>query len=358
MLRSARHSIVACALIAPGALAQVNASYATFGAGCNGTGIGLGAMHIVPAAAATSFGAGNGIPFGWSPNRFQQVFLGSELPAAFTMAALSLRQPNRPPAAHSFTVDLDIKVGYTTRSLATLGTTFDANWDAGPPVTVAPRAQFVFPDQPPTPSTSPTDFQVTLPWSSTFAWTPAPGRNLLIEVTVYGNSWGNGIYGYALDNLGGTQALWGTPATAATGVLRGFGPAIGLVEETHTAVPRLYSNNTPQIGDTFRVRVSQAAASSFALMTIGRSDTWWNGIALPYDLGRYGAPGCALLAAADGVNGMQLDASGAGFVVYTLPNSIYLLSMLFYNQVAVVDPAANALGLATSNGGVGLIGNQ
>jgi hypothetical protein len=122
-------------------LAQTTATWGTYGAGCPGTGIGLGGMLIVPAAAATTWGSGNAIPFGWSPVKYQQVFLGSELTTAFTIAALWLRQPHTGTAALGFTVDLDIQLGYTTRWQTTLSTTFAANWDASAPVQVVPRAR-------------------------------------------------------------------------------------------------------------------------------------------------------------------------------------------------------------------------
>jgi len=339
--------------------AQVTATYATFGTGCPGSGIGLGATQILPAAANTTWGSGNAIPFGWTPNKYQQAFLGSELPAAFTMAALSLRQPHTGPMAHNFAVDLDIKVGYTTRWLPTLSTTFASNWDAGAPVLVLPRTVVDFPDQVAYPQT-PTQMLMTIPWMGTFDWTPLPGRNLLIEVTVYGNSWGSGIYGYPIDNLSGTASLYGTPETSpvATGGLRGFGLVMGFVERDVTAVPQLFSTDTPQIGNQFRVRVTQAPAGALALMTIALSTASWNGNPLPLGLGTYGAPGCALLVDPFDTRILFADGTGATNLQYDIPNVIYALGLHFYNQALVVEPTVNPLGIVTTNGGVGLIGNQ
>jgi hypothetical protein len=338
-------------------LAQTTATWGTYSAGCPGTGIGLGGMHIVPAAAATTWGSGNAIPFGWSPVKYQQVFLGSELKTAFTIAALWLRQPHTGTAAHGFTVDLDIQLGYTTRWQTTLSTTFAANWDAGAPVQVVPRAQIVFPDQSTPPPSNPAQFLVTIPCATTVDWVPAPGRNLLMEVTVHGNSVGGSIYGYPADNLGGTWALYGTPASATTGALRGFGVVLGMSEQTLTAVPQLYSTDTSQINNTFRVRVAQPAVSSFALL-LGFSDTGWGGFALPFDLGPRGAPGCSLLAAPESVQFVLVNSAGYTFFEYGIPNNIYLLGTHFYNQAMVADATVNALGFVTTNGVVGLLGNQ
>jgi len=351
--------LLAFALTAPLATSQVTATYDTFGAGCPGTGIGLSGRTLLPAAATTSWGGGNAIPLGWTPNRYQQVFSGTELPNAFTMAGLSLRQPHTGPTAHNFTVDVEIAVGYTTRWGAGLSATFASNWDAGTPVTVLPRTLVYLPDQP-APPPSQLDVLVTIPWAQPFAWVPQPGRNLLVEITVFGNSFGSGIYGYPIDNLGGTYSLYGTPetATVANSGLRSFGLVMGFDAQTHTAVPRLYSNDTPQIGNTFRVRVDQSAPSTVALLVLGFSDTWWNGIPLPLSLAPFGAPGCSLLV--DNAIGSVLvtDSAGTTNLQYTLPNAIYALGSSFYNQAFVFDPAANAFGFVASNAGHGVFGNQ
>ena len=344
------------------ASAQVTATFATFGQGCPGTGLGLGDTSIAPAIAATNWGSGNAIPFGWSPVRFQQVLSSTDLPQAFTMAALSLRQPHTGPVAHGFTVDLELRVGYTTRTGASLSTTFDANWDVAPPVLVVPRRQVVFPDQLVTYPQAPDQFLLTIPWATTFGWVPQAGRNLLVEVVVHGNSAGNGVYGYPIDNVSGTTAIWGTPANTAIangyGGARSFGPAFGFVAQTNTAVPTLWSDQTPQIGDQFRIRVAQCAPASLVFLLAGFSTSVWNGLPLPADLGGYGAPGCEVLLAPAATNVLVASGAGATNLQYDLPNDIYLLGLHLYNQAFVVDPLANGLGLAASNGGDGLLGNQ
>lgn len=340
------------------ATAQVTATYATFGAGCPGTGTGLSGRTLLPAAATTTWGSGNAIPLGWTPNRYQQVFLGSQLPTAFTMGGLSLRQPHGGATAPRFTIDVEITVGYTTH-WSNLDNTFANNWDAGAPVTVLPRTFFELPDQP-SPPPSQLDVLVTIPWTNSFAWVPQPGRNLLVEITVFGNSWGSGIYGYPIDNLNGTYSLYGTPATATTANsgLRGFGLVMGFDALTNTAIPHLYSDDTPQIGNTFRVRVGQCLPSSVALLLFGRSATNWNGITLPFDLTPFGAPGCSLLVENGIASTMLTNTAGAANLQYTLPYNIYVLGQSFYNQAFVFDPAANAFGFVASNAGHGVFGNQ
>lgn len=341
--------------------AQVTATYSSFGSGCPGTGAGLGAHNVLPASMTTAFGGSdNSIPFTWRPIKYQQVFLGAELASAFTMAGVSLRQDERGPVAHGITVDLEIQVGFTTRTPQTMSTTFATNFDSGAPVVVLPRALVVFPDQPAGP-TSPADFFMTIPWPVTFAWSPVAGRNFLIQVTVFGNSFGSQIWGYPLDATGGNTArLYGEPANATTGTIEpgAYGLVMSFRALTQTAVPSLYSTSTPQIGDSFRVRLAQARASTTAFLLLGVSNSSWSSFPLPMDLGWLGAPGCSLLTSIELIQPIGVSASGIGSSTYDLPNDIYLLGAHFYNQWLVTDPTVNSLGYVLSNGGVGMIGNQ
>lgn len=345
------------ALSAAVAHAQVDATFATYGTGCPGTGTGLGASHIVPAIANTSFGSGNAIPLGWTPNRYQQVFLGTDLPGACAFAALQLRNTNTAnPIANTYVVDMEVRLGFTTAGPGTLSATFASNFNDGAPVTVLPRSQVTIPDA--VTPTGVTDFHIPVPFAVPFNWVPQPGRNLLVEIVVHGNSWSNQIYGYPYDNVNGVPSVWGTPATATTGQLRSFGMAMSLVELTNTAVPRLFSTNTPQINDQFRVRISQGRAQALALLTIGLSNTTFGANPLPLELSPWGAPSCLLLASPDVITPLVLDAAGAGNRQYDIPNNILLLNLRIYHQAIVSDPTVNQLGWVFSNAGVGRIGNQ
>lgn len=355
-------SLMTFLLLVVPTVGQVDATFATFGSGCPGSGTGLDAnITVLPASMSSRFGSGNAIPFGWMPHRYQQVLSGTDMPSAFTMAGLSLRQPNRGPLSNRFTIDMEIQVGYTSRTPATMSTVYAQNYDSGTPVVVLPRSQIVIPDMVPTGPSSPADFFFTIRWPTTFDWVPAPNRHLLVQVTVFGNSYGSGTSGYAFD-MGSdpTMArLYSTSLSATSGTLeRNFGIVMGIRALSHTVTPELFSTNTPMVNDQFRVRVRQARASASAYMVLGISASRWNGSPLPQNLGWLGAPACSLLTSLDDVQSLSIDASGSGSHEYNIPNSIYLLGARIYSQAIIVDPVANPLGLALTNGGIGVIGNQ
>ncbi len=93
------------------------------------------------------------------------------------------------------------------------------------------------------------------------------------------------------------------------------------------------------------------------VIVVGDSDTLWNGVPLPLDLTFMAMPGCKLLAT--WVTQVGIFTQNGGTVVWmvTIPNSSALIGIDFYNQAWVLDAAANAQGIATSNGGKGVIGN-
>jgi hypothetical protein len=341
--------------------AQIEATYVTFGTGCPGTGTGIGAGTVVPAAYANAFGGSNNV-FGFSgtPSRYQQVFAGSELPNAITMTAVGLRWDNQ--SATSFygaQVDLEIHVGYTTKTPTTLSSTFAANFDSGAPVTVLPRSIVTYPDNLNPPATDPRQFQLVIPWATTFTWTPTPGLNLLIEVLQRGNNNSPGwVYVFDCGWSQSTARLYGNPDTASTGSLDGFGYGymMSFYALTNTAVPLLSSTSKPTLANTFRIDLGQAAANSSAVALLGLSNTNAGSYTLPLDLGFLGAPGCLLLCSPDDSQFTPTSAQGLAHRSYNIPNNFGLLGMPIWNQFLVLDPTANALGFVASNGGAGVVG--
>jgi hypothetical protein len=111
------------------------------------------------------------------------------------------------------------------------------------------------------------------------------------------------------------------------------------------------------VNTAFHVTLDRALPNSVAVLFLG-SNSQWNGIPLPLDLTPAGAPGCTLLVSATGIQTVGTTAGGLGLATLVIPGDPSLVGTRFYNQFAVLDPAANALQLAFSNGGAALIGNQ
>ena len=72
---------------------------------------------------------------------------------------------------------------------------------------------------------------------------------------------------------------------------------------------------------------------------------------IPLDLGLLGMPKCQLLVSWIAEVGIFSTTGGTLHWNATLPNNPGLVGRGFYNQVWVLDAAANARGIATSNGG-------
>ena len=74
-------------------------------------------------------------------------------------------------------------------------------------------------------------------------------------------------------------------------------------------------------------------------------------------LAAVGAPGCELLVSVDATRLALTDGAGEAAVPISVPNVTSLLDAAFFVQFAVLDPAANSLGVALSNAGAGVVGH-
>ncbi|MEZ5988024.1 MAG: hypothetical protein R3F30_02640 [Planctomycetota bacterium] len=123
------------------------------------------------------------------------------------------------------------------------------------------------------------------------------------------------------------------------------------------SVPALSATGLPKPNTKFSIDLSNALPSSAAGLVFGASNTVWGPIKLPLDLTPAGASGCNLLVSFDNLLIAPTDTSGNASVGLPVPNDAKLMGINFFNQFFVVDPKANGLGLAFSNGGNGVIGN-
>ncbi|MBL8753685.1 MAG: PKD domain-containing protein [Planctomycetes bacterium] len=99
----------------------------------------------------------------------------------------------------------------------------------------------------------------------------------------------------------------------------------------------------PQLGGTLSIACNNLPFA-LGVMVVGTSNTISGFGPLPVDLGFIGAPGCPLHVSLDGTDTVV----GAGTTAtwnFPIPNVPALNGLLFYNQLAVLDPTANAFGL-------------
>jgi hypothetical protein len=90
---------------------------------------------------------------------------------------------------------------------------------------------------------------------------------------------------------------------------------------------------------------------------LGLSNTSWNAIPLPLDLGPFGAPGCFLRVSGNLVGVIATSSTGTGSLAFAIPSDGSLLGGTFWNQFLVNDGPANPLHFTTSNSGRGSIGD-
>lgn len=142
-------------------------------------------------------------------------------------------------------------------------------------------------------------------------------------------------------SLQDTTWTWGNPVPAT---VRGYGNACsGPVGTPQLGVT---GGGLPWMGQSFVIQASGVSPAS--LFLFGWSDTAFGSLTLPMPLAAHGAPGCTLLASPDAVYGVvAAPISTFRVAVPYLPG---IAGLTFYAQAISLDPAANALGVTTSNG--------
>lgn len=334
--------------------AQPPASARSFGSGCPGSSLGLGAPDVVPQAYAATFGKGNNsLPLASKPIRYQQVFLGSELTGLPVYGAMGLRQDEALPGTEGEWIDFEVALGGTTFDDQTIGNAFDANFDAPstPKTTVFQRRTFALPMMPAT-NANASVFFLTIPFDAPWPRTLAAGENLLIDVVVHGNSNNNAQFRYALDSVNGgarTTRIFAVPPAPTGTVLRGSGLVMAFYPPGAPQPLTLQASRPPRLASTFYAELWNAAPSAPGVWIVGLSDTSSSGVPLPFSLGGLGASGCSLLASTDLTLPVMAHAGGDLALGLAVPNNPFLTSVPLFAQLAMADPG-NLLGVVTTNG--------
>lgn len=134
-----------------------------------------------------------------------------------------------------------------------------------------------------------------------------------------------------------------TPPAPVVGAAAAFGK--GCKGTGAGGVPALSARAAPVIAKTFTVDVAGGLESALAMLLVGLSNSTWSGLQLPWTA----APGCQILVSGDLLVPMKLSPTGSVTVNVKVPNNTSLLGVIFYEQVGVLDPKANAFGYAMTN---------
>jgi hypothetical protein len=332
------------------------AVYQTYGTGCPGSG-GAHVGTVVPAAYANAMGNSNNYyPFGRSNMRYQQVFLGAEFGAPKVLQGFALRQTSTTTGRPGGQQTIEVLLGVTTLTHATLTSTYASNFDSGPATSVF-KSSVNIPTLTGT-NTDPTKFALTITFTRPWVYSATSGRSLLVEVVNTSTSDITQFWDAASGSNVTTTRLYAFTSTATTGTLGvNYGVIFCFLSPGAGAVPSLTSTGRPVLNTTFSVDLSKAKASTGAVLVFGVSKTLWGAIPLPWDLTMIGAPGCSLLSSVDLILAVATDASGNAKIPLSIPNSSSLNGLRWFNQYAVIDPV-NALQLVFSNGGEAIVGDS
>ena len=288
-----------------------------------------GALPLPPSHLTYEGTAATNIPFGRStPTRVQYVYGASLFSGPVVLTGVQLR-PDGGASPVGKLVDCEISLSTAPGPLTGLSAQFAANRGADQ-LTVLPRQLLALPGQ--SAGATPSPFLPAVTFATPFAFDPA-GGDLVLEVVVYGQPPG----AYSLD----ATFVCTSPLVPVgpLSCLQSNGYPLG-VESATTGV---------QWGRPWVVRAFDASPGSVVLLALGNQESGsWGGMQLPQDLGVVGAGGCFL--SIDVAASFFSSAAGDGSVTFPfqLPNNPQLLGKWLRFQAAAVDPAANALGVVTS----------
>lgn len=113
-----------------------------------------------------------------------------------------------------------------------------------------------------------------------------------------------------------------------------------------TTPPRIGATRSPEISRSFEVHVSRTEANRSAVLFVGLSSTSFGGTPLPFDLSRFGFPGCSLLVSIDAmieVTTTGQPGNGHATTLLPIPNDPALQAMRFHLQWALVESAGLSL---------------
>ena len=299
---------------------------------------------ISPAEATASLGTvNNSIPFASSPNSYQQVHslgsFSSTVAAPFTK--MTFRNATGFTNLPGHTIDVEIFMANSPNDATTASTTYANNVVPASQVNVLVRKMVSLPQIPDN------SWAIVFPFDNIFAFTGT--GPISWSASVYGNSNSNMGFRYQLD------AWTGQGTNTVTNAVNGCQAAGGTAAATHTIfAPSLkLGENVQFTGNSF-----VPTGGLPAVLTFGVSSSSLGGVPLPFDLTPLGAPGCSIVNDVIALLGgtTMADPNGSVLVQVPLPLDPALVGGVFFTQYLFISPAANALGVFTSNGRRNTIG--
>jgi len=269
------------------------------------------------------------VPFGRStPTRVQYVYDAMLFSGPLTISQVQFRLDGGATANNKI-VDCEMSMSTLPSPLIALSADFAQNRGLNE-TTVLNRQLLTLPAQ--AVGAMPNGFMTPITLSTPFSYDPAQG-GLVLEIVVYGQPPG----AYSLD----ATFVCNSPTTL-------IGPTSC---QQSSGLPLGIESATTQVlwGRPWVARAFDAAPGSVVVLALGTQETGsWAGMNLPQDLGIIGASGCfvSIDAAATYFDFAQSD--GSVTFPFFVPNNPQVLGEWIRFQAATFDPAANALGLVTS----------
>ena len=331
----------------------IDGSVTTYGKGCPGT---AKLPVTVPSPYVKKFGGStDSMPLGFLNHHLMQVFDASVTPSSFTATALRFRTTSIWRTVKNYWIELEVKMGLSKNSPAAVSSTFASNIE-GSLVTVIAKKKINLPDVL-GPNTSPFVWGVRIPLDKPYTYKAKAGKHLLVDFVRSNSSTGSFPADYfadaVSDKIGNSLSrIWSIVLNSNTGSTDiGYGTVLGFDTTSSVNIsPEISSTSSPEIGIPLKVNFALAKSQTPVLLSMSLSNTKWNGIPLPFDLTPFGAKGCKLLAGLDLVFVGTSSKTGSGSFSFPIPRDKTLIQLNTYFQSLVIDPGANGLGLAFSNG--------